>query len=100
MKIEDELKKMRGKLNMAIGDLEKWLALDLSGINELYEGESPQKKCKMGPKPSESNSSEIAKDYLNLFRDEARFISNIEKYFRNQEPKNETINPLAKRKVK
>ncbi|MBW0505737.1 hypothetical protein O181_045452 [Austropuccinia psidii MF-1] len=52
-KIKDELKKMRRNFDMAIEDPERWLALELSGINETHEGESPQKKCKMDPKPPE-----------------------------------------------
>ncbi|MBW0520777.1 hypothetical protein O181_060492 [Austropuccinia psidii MF-1] len=85
---------------MAIEDPEKWLELELSGISETYEGESPQMKCKIDLKLAESNSSEISEDYFNLFQDEARSISKVEKQVRNQEPKDDTIKPLAKMKVK
>ncbi|MBW0489803.1 hypothetical protein O181_029518 [Austropuccinia psidii MF-1] len=51
--IKVEVKKMRKDLGMSIQNPEDWIALELSGINETHEGESPQKKCKMDPKPSE-----------------------------------------------
>ncbi|MBW0479194.1 hypothetical protein O181_018909 [Austropuccinia psidii MF-1] len=85
---------------MAIEDPENWLALELSGINETDEGESPHKKCKIDPKPLESNSSAIVEDYFNLFQKEDRSIANIEKDVRNKETKDDTIRPLTKRNIK
>ncbi|MBW0563641.1 hypothetical protein O181_103356 [Austropuccinia psidii MF-1] len=55
---------------MKIEDPEKWLVLELRGMNEADEEESLQKKFKMDVKPPEANSSGIAEDYLNLFQDE------------------------------
>ncbi|MBW0466831.1 hypothetical protein O181_006546 [Austropuccinia psidii MF-1] len=37
-KFKEELKKMRRNLDMAIEDPEKWLALELRGMNEADEG--------------------------------------------------------------
>ncbi|MBW0473257.1 hypothetical protein O181_012972 [Austropuccinia psidii MF-1] len=58
-KIKKEHKKMRMNLNKAIEDPEKWIEIELSGINDPYVIEMLQKKCEMNPKPPESNSSEI-----------------------------------------
>ncbi|MBW0486182.1 hypothetical protein O181_025897 [Austropuccinia psidii MF-1] len=66
-KIKMELKKMRRNLDMAIEDLEKWLALELSGMNKEDKLESPQQKFKMDLKPPKANSSGIAEDSFNLF---------------------------------
>ncbi|MBW0565787.1 hypothetical protein O181_105502 [Austropuccinia psidii MF-1] len=71
-KVEEELKKMRRNLDMAIEAPEKWLALKLSGINKEDEVEIPQKKLKMDLKPPEANSSGIAEDYFNLLQEETR----------------------------
>ncbi|MBW0468781.1 hypothetical protein O181_008496 [Austropuccinia psidii MF-1] len=92
------LKKMRINLDMAIEDPQKLLALELSGMNKEDEGESPQKKFKMDLKPPEANSSRITEDYFNLFQEETRYISDIEKDSISKEPKDKTIKPLAKRK--
>ncbi|MBW0523059.1 hypothetical protein O181_062774 [Austropuccinia psidii MF-1] len=83
---------------MAIEDPEKWLALELSGMNKEDKVESPQKKFKMDLKPPEANSSGIAEDYLNLFQEETRYISDIDKDLLSQEPKDNIINLLEKRK--
>ncbi|MBW0466460.1 hypothetical protein O181_006175 [Austropuccinia psidii MF-1] len=91
---------MRRKLDMAIEDPENWIALELSGMNETHEGENQPKKCKMYPQMPQSNSPEIAEDYLNEFQEEDGSIGNIEKYVRNKETKDDTIRPLEKRKVK
>ncbi|MBW0571507.1 hypothetical protein O181_111222 [Austropuccinia psidii MF-1] len=79
VKIKDELKKMRRNLDMAIEDPEKWLALELSGMNTEDKVESPQKKFKMDLKPPEANSSGITEEYFNLFQEEAGYVSDIEK---------------------
>ncbi|MBW0479444.1 hypothetical protein O181_019159 [Austropuccinia psidii MF-1] len=84
---------------MVIEDPEKWLALELRGMNEADEGESPQKKFKMDLKPTEANSSVIAEDYLDLFQDEMGYISDIESNLMNKDPKYDTIQSLKKRKV-
>ncbi|MBW0472252.1 hypothetical protein O181_011967 [Austropuccinia psidii MF-1] len=78
-KIKGELKNMRRNLDMAIEDPEKWLALELSGMNKEEQRESPKKKFKMDLKPPESNSSRIEEDYSNLFQEEMGYISDIEK---------------------
>ncbi|MBW0502751.1 hypothetical protein O181_042466 [Austropuccinia psidii MF-1] len=78
-KIKMALKKMRRNLDMAIEDPEKWLALELSGMNKEDKVESPQKKFKMNLKPPKANSSENAEDYFNLFHEEAWYISDTEK---------------------
>ncbi|MBW0574068.1 hypothetical protein O181_113783 [Austropuccinia psidii MF-1] len=52
-KIKEELKKMRTNFDMAIQDPEKFLALDLSGMNKSDGEESPQKKFKMDLKEPE-----------------------------------------------
>ncbi|MBW0540072.1 hypothetical protein O181_079787 [Austropuccinia psidii MF-1] len=96
--IKEELKKMRRNLDMAIEDPEKWLALDLSCINKEDEGESPQKKFKMDLKPPEANSSGIEEDYFNLLQEETRCISDTEKDLLSEEPKENIINPVEKRK--
>ncbi|MBW0533238.1 hypothetical protein O181_072953 [Austropuccinia psidii MF-1] len=83
---------------MAIEDPEKWLALELSGINKEDKVESPQKKFKMDLKPPEANSSKIAEYYFNLFQEEAWYISDTEKDLLSEELKDNIINPLAKRK--
>ncbi|MBW0544127.1 hypothetical protein O181_083842 [Austropuccinia psidii MF-1] len=83
---------------MAIEDAEKWLALKLSGMNKEDEGESPQKKFTMDLKPPEENSSGIAEDYLNLLQEETRYISDTEKELLSEEPKENIIKPLRKRK--
>ncbi|MBW0552373.1 hypothetical protein O181_092088 [Austropuccinia psidii MF-1] len=85
---------------MSIEDPENWLALELSGINDTDEGESPQKKRKFDPKPPESNSSEILEDYFSLFQEEDRSICNIEKDVRNKEAEDDTIRPLTKGNIK
>ncbi|MBW0479611.1 hypothetical protein O181_019326 [Austropuccinia psidii MF-1] len=90
---------MRRNLDRAIEDPEKWLALELSRTNEANEGERPQKKFKMDLKPPEVNSSGIEEDYLNLFHEETRYLSDIEKNLINKEPKYETIKTITKRKV-
>ncbi|MBW0532380.1 hypothetical protein O181_072095 [Austropuccinia psidii MF-1] len=56
-KMKEELKKMRRNLDIAIEDPEKWLALDLSGMNKEGKVEIPQKKVKMDLKLPEANSS-------------------------------------------
>ncbi|MBW0558296.1 hypothetical protein O181_098011 [Austropuccinia psidii MF-1] len=76
-KIKEELKNMRRNLDMAIEDPEKWLALNLSGMNKEDEGESPQKKFKMDLKPPQENSSRISQDYFNLLQEETSYISDI-----------------------
>ncbi|MBW0472579.1 hypothetical protein O181_012294 [Austropuccinia psidii MF-1] len=81
---------------MAIEDPEKWLALELSGMNEEDKVESPQKKFKMDLKPPEASSSGIAEDYFNLLKEEAGYTSDIEKYLISEEPKDNIIKPLAK----
>ncbi|MBW0490972.1 hypothetical protein O181_030687 [Austropuccinia psidii MF-1] len=63
---------------MAIEDPEKRLALELSGMIQKDEGESPQKKFKMDLKPPEANSSIIAEDYFNLFQEETRKFDELE----------------------
>ncbi|MBW0510579.1 hypothetical protein O181_050294 [Austropuccinia psidii MF-1] len=93
-----ELKKMRRNLDMAIEDPEKWLALELSGMNKEDKVESPQKKFKMDLKPPEANSSGISEDYFNLFQEEAWYISDTDKDLLSEEIKDNIINPLAKRK--
>ncbi|MBW0583224.1 hypothetical protein O181_122939 [Austropuccinia psidii MF-1] len=85
---------------MAIEHPERWLAFELSGMNGTYEGEIPQKKCKMDPKPPESNCSETEEYHLKLSQDESGSVTKIETDVRNQEPTDETIKPLEKRKVK
>ncbi|MBW0512602.1 hypothetical protein O181_052317 [Austropuccinia psidii MF-1] len=97
-KIKEELEKMRRSLEMAIEDPEQWLALELSCINEEDEGESPQKKFKMDLKPPEENSSGIEEDYFNLLQEETAYISDTDKYLLSEEPKENIINPLEKRK--
>ncbi|MBW0474454.1 hypothetical protein O181_014169 [Austropuccinia psidii MF-1] len=69
-KIKEELKKMGRNLDMAREDPEKWLSLELSGMNEADEGESPQKKTKLDIKTPEANSSGISKLCFNLFEEE------------------------------
>ncbi|MBW0460488.1 hypothetical protein O181_000203 [Austropuccinia psidii MF-1] len=88
---------MRRNLNMAMKDMEKWLVLELSGMNKEDEVENPQKKFKMDPKPPEANSSGIAEDYLKLFQKETGYISDTDKYLLSEEPKDNMINPLEKR---
>ncbi|MBW0493074.1 hypothetical protein O181_032789 [Austropuccinia psidii MF-1] len=87
VKIRDELKKMRRNLDMVIENPEKWLALELSGMNKEDKVEIPQKKLKMDLKPPEANFSEIAEDYFNLFQEEAGYIGDIEKDLISEEPK-------------
>ncbi|MBW0537454.1 hypothetical protein O181_077169 [Austropuccinia psidii MF-1] len=69
-KIKEELKKMRINLDIAIEDPEKWLALELSGMNKEDKVESPQKKFKMDLKLLKANSSRISEDYFNSFQEE------------------------------
>ncbi|MBW0533440.1 hypothetical protein O181_073155 [Austropuccinia psidii MF-1] len=97
-KIKEELKKMRGNLDMAIEYPEKLLTLELSGINEEDEGESPQKKFKMDLKPPEANFSRIAENYFSLFEEETRYISYIEEDSISEEPKDTIMKPLEERK--
>ncbi|MBW0558583.1 hypothetical protein O181_098298 [Austropuccinia psidii MF-1] len=85
---------------MAIEDPDKWLELKLSGMNKEDEVESPQKKFKMALQPPEANSSGIAENYFNLFQEEAGYISDLEKDSIIEEPKDNIIKPLAKRKFK
>ncbi|MBW0532341.1 hypothetical protein O181_072056 [Austropuccinia psidii MF-1] len=66
-KIEEELKKMRKNLEMAIEDPKNWLSLELSVVNETHEVESPQRKCKMYPKAPETIFSAISEDNSNIF---------------------------------
>ncbi|MBW0491834.1 hypothetical protein O181_031549 [Austropuccinia psidii MF-1] len=89
---------MRRNLDIAIEDPEKWLALELSGMNKEEQRESPQKKFKMDLKAPEANSSGIAEDYLNLFQEETGYISDTGKDLTSEEPKDNIINPLEKRK--
>ncbi|MBW0490471.1 hypothetical protein O181_030186 [Austropuccinia psidii MF-1] len=98
IKIKDELKKMGRNLDMVIEDPEKWLALEVSGMNKEDKVESPQKKFKMDLKPPEANYSAIAADYFNLFQEETRYISDTNKHLLSEEPKDNIINPLEKRK--
>ncbi|MBW0465411.1 hypothetical protein O181_005126 [Austropuccinia psidii MF-1] len=91
---------MRINLDFAIEDPEKWLSLELSGINKTFEGEISQEECKVDLMPPESTSLEIEENYSHLFYVKSRSIRNLENYIRNQEPKDETIKPLAKRKIK
>ncbi|MBW0488398.1 hypothetical protein O181_028113 [Austropuccinia psidii MF-1] len=91
---------MRKNLDMVVEDPEKWLALELSGMNEADEGESPQKKFKVDLKPPEENSSEIAADYFTSFQEEMGYNSDIENNSTNKEPKYDTIQPFSKRKDK
>ncbi|MBW0530048.1 hypothetical protein O181_069763 [Austropuccinia psidii MF-1] len=97
-KIKEALKKMRRNLEMAIEDPEKWLALKLSGMNKEEQRESPQKKFKMHPKPPEANSPRISADYLNLFQEETRYISDTKTDLISEEPKDNIIKSLEKRK--
>ncbi|MBW0527442.1 hypothetical protein O181_067157 [Austropuccinia psidii MF-1] len=96
-KIKEEVEKMRGKLDMAIEDPEKWLELELSCMNEEDEGESPQKKFIMDLKPPETNSSGIEDDYFNLLQEEIGYISDTDKDLLSKEPKENIINPLEKK---
>ncbi|MBW0585117.1 hypothetical protein O181_124832 [Austropuccinia psidii MF-1] len=91
------MKKMGRNLDMAIEDPEKWLALELSGINKEDKVEIPQKKFKMDLKPPEANSLRISEGYLNLFKEETGYISDTEKSLLSEEPKDKIINPLAKK---
>ncbi|MBW0518446.1 hypothetical protein O181_058161 [Austropuccinia psidii MF-1] len=84
---------------MAIEDPEKWLSLEIRGINEADEGESPQKKFKMDLKPTEANSSGIEDDYFDFFQAEMGYISDIQNNLMNKDPKYDTIQSLTKRKV-
>ncbi|MBW0535116.1 hypothetical protein O181_074831 [Austropuccinia psidii MF-1] len=84
---------------MTIEDAESWLALELSGINETNEGESPRKKCRRDSKSTELNFSAIPEDYFNSFKGEDGSIGNIEKDVINKETKDDTIKLLANRKV-
>ncbi|MBW0489415.1 hypothetical protein O181_029130 [Austropuccinia psidii MF-1] len=52
----------------------------------------------MDLKPPEANSSGIAEDYLNLFQEETGYISDTNKDLLSEDPKENIINPLAKRK--
>ncbi|MBW0569378.1 hypothetical protein O181_109093 [Austropuccinia psidii MF-1] len=97
-KIKEELKKMRRNLDIAIEDPEKWLALELSGMNKEDKVESPQKKFKMDLKPPEASSPGIEDNYYNLFQEEAWYISDTDKDFLSEELKDNIINPLSKRK--
>ncbi|MBW0578919.1 hypothetical protein O181_118634 [Austropuccinia psidii MF-1] len=99
-KIKEELKKMRRNLDIAIEDPEKWLALELSGMDKEDKVESPQKKFKMYLKPPEENLSGIAEDYFNLFQEEAWYIGDTDKDLLIEKLKYNIINPLAKRKFK
>ncbi|MBW0538105.1 hypothetical protein O181_077820 [Austropuccinia psidii MF-1] len=90
---------MRRNLDMTIEDSEKWLALELSGMNEADGGEIPQKEFKMHLKPPEANSSRIEEDYFNLSHEEMWYISDIENNLMNKKAKYDTIHPLTKRKV-
>ncbi|MBW0515679.1 hypothetical protein O181_055394 [Austropuccinia psidii MF-1] len=83
---------------MAIEDPEKWLALKLSGMNNEEQREIPQKKFKMDLNPPEANSSRIAEDSINLFREKTRYINDTEKYLIHEEPKDSIIKPLPKSK--
>ncbi|MBW0565256.1 hypothetical protein O181_104971 [Austropuccinia psidii MF-1] len=83
---------------MAIEDPEKWLALELSGMNKEDKEESPQKKFKIYLKPPDENSSGIADNYLNLFQEKTGYISDTDKDLLSEEPKDNIISPLAKRK--
>ncbi|MBW0486125.1 hypothetical protein O181_025840 [Austropuccinia psidii MF-1] len=78
-KLKEELKIMRRNLDMAIEDPEKWLELELSGMNKEEQRESPQKKFQVDLKPPKANSSRIAEDYFNLFQEETGYISDTEK---------------------
>ncbi|MBW0554673.1 hypothetical protein O181_094388 [Austropuccinia psidii MF-1] len=93
-KIKEELKKIRRNLDIAIEDPEKWLSLELSGMNKEDKVESPQKKFKMDPKPPEANSSGIAEDYFNLFQEETWNMSDTDKDLLSEELKDKIINPL------
>ncbi|MBW0574747.1 hypothetical protein O181_114462 [Austropuccinia psidii MF-1] len=97
-KIKEELKKMRRNLDIAIEDPEKWLALELSGINKEDQVESPQKKFKMDLMLPEANSSRISEDYFNLFQEETGYIGDTENDLLSEEPKDSIIKSLAKRK--
>ncbi|MBW0584948.1 hypothetical protein O181_124663 [Austropuccinia psidii MF-1] len=48
--------------------------------------------------PPEANSLGIAEAYLNFFQEETGYISDTEKDLLSEEPKDNIINPLAKRK--
>ncbi|MBW0483877.1 hypothetical protein O181_023592 [Austropuccinia psidii MF-1] len=89
---------MRRNLDVAIEDPEKWIALELSCMNKEDEGESPQKKFKMDLKPPEANSSGIKEDYFKLLQEETGYISDTDKDLLSEEPKDNMINPLEKRK--
>ncbi|MBW0562228.1 hypothetical protein O181_101943 [Austropuccinia psidii MF-1] len=52
----------------------------------------------MDLKPPEANSSGIAEDYFNLVQEEAWYICDTDKDLLSEEPKDNIINPLAKRK--
>ncbi|MBW0480865.1 hypothetical protein O181_020580 [Austropuccinia psidii MF-1] len=83
---------------MAIEDPEKWLALELSCMNEDDEGEIPQRKFKMDLKPPEADSSGIEENYFNLLQEETGYISDTDKDLLSEEPKENIINPLEERK--
>ncbi|MBW0586408.1 hypothetical protein O181_126123 [Austropuccinia psidii MF-1] len=52
----------------------------------------------MDLKPPKANSSGIAEDYLNLFQEETGYIGDTDKDLLSEEPKDNIINPLEKRK--
>ncbi|MBW0469063.1 hypothetical protein O181_008778 [Austropuccinia psidii MF-1] len=83
---------------MDIEDPEKLLALELGGMNEEEQRETPQKKFKMDLKPPEANSSRIPEDYFNLFQEEKGYISDTEKDLITEEPKDSSTKPMAKGK--
>ncbi|MBW0544772.1 hypothetical protein O181_084487 [Austropuccinia psidii MF-1] len=99
-RIKMQLTKMRRNLDMAIEDPEKWLALELSGMNKVDKVESQQKKFKMDLKLPEENSSGIAEDYFNLFQEEAWYISDTDKDSLNEELKDNIINHWQRENLK
>ncbi|MBW0520483.1 hypothetical protein O181_060198 [Austropuccinia psidii MF-1] len=52
----------------------------------------------MDLKPPEANSSLIEEDYFNFLQEETGYISDTEKDLLSEEPKENIINPLEKRK--
>ncbi|MBW0471395.1 hypothetical protein O181_011110 [Austropuccinia psidii MF-1] len=99
-KIKEEIKKMRVNLEMAIEVPEKWLAIELSGMNREEQREIPQKKFKIDLKPPEENSSIIAEDYFNLFQEETWYISDTEKDLISEEPKDSIIKPFEEENLR
>ncbi|MBW0506246.1 hypothetical protein O181_045961 [Austropuccinia psidii MF-1] len=78
------MNKMRRNLDMDIEEPEKWLANELSGMNEEDEGEIPQKEFKINLNPPEANYSGITEDYVRKKAGTLVTLKNIE-LMQNQE---------------